>query len=82
MADRALQPPPKLALPLGGQKDALDRRRAELERWMWRLIGRPELARSAAVKVFLEFDRAMARAQLQQQRCAHCFYHKLWLGMW
>lgn len=35
---------------------------------MWRLIGRPEIARSNAIKAFLEFDKAMARAQ-QQQRC-------------
>ncbi|KAI8463035.1 MAG: hypothetical protein J3K34DRAFT_159349 [Monoraphidium minutum] len=68
MRDRALQPPPKHTLQLGGQKELLDRRREELERWMWRLIGHPEVARSAALKAFLEFDKALARAQ-QQQRC-------------
>jgi hypothetical protein len=75
MRDPALAPPPKHALHLGNQKELLDRRREELERWMWRLIGRPEIARSGVLKAFLEFDRALARAQQhqqqqQQQRCA------------
>lgn len=48
-------------------QELLDRRRVELERWMWRLIGRPEIARSGAIKAFLEFDKAMARAQQQQR---------------
>lgn len=39
------------------------RRRGELEKWLWALIGRPELARSHALRQFLEFDKAMARAQ-------------------
>ena len=68
MRDRALAPPPTHALALGGQKEMLDRRRGELERWMWRLIGRPEVARSGAVKGFLVFDKALARAQQVQQQ--------------
>eukprot|EP00798_Chlamydomonas_sp_ICE-L_P017104 gene17104-23401_t len=40
----------------------LDRRREQLERWLWRLIGKAELARSTPLKAFLEFDRALARA--------------------
>jgi hypothetical protein len=67
MRDRALQPPPKHPLQLGGQKELLDQRRADLERWMWQLIGRPEIARGGAIKAFLEFDKAMARAA--QLRC-------------
>jgi hypothetical protein len=39
------------------------RRRVELEKWLWALIGRPELARSHALRQFLDFDKAMARAQ-------------------
>lgn len=34
MRDRALQPPPKHTLQLGNQKELLDRRREELERWV------------------------------------------------
>lgn len=68
MRERGLAPPPKHALHLGGQKEMLDRRREELERWLWRLIAKPELARSQALRSFLEFDRALARFQQQQQQ--------------
>lgn len=47
MRHPALQPPPKHAFHLGATKELLDRRRAELERWLWRLIAAPEVARSA-----------------------------------
>jgi hypothetical protein len=70
MREPSLQPPPKHTLHLGNQKELLDRRRDELERWMWRLIARPEVARSGVLKAFLEFDKAMARAQQQHQRAA------------
>ena len=68
MRERGLAPPPKHAIHLGGQKEMLDRRREELERWLWRLIAKPELARSQALRSFLEFDRALARFQQQQQQ--------------
>jgi hypothetical protein len=63
MKERHMQPPPKHAFPLGNQKDMLDRRRDELEKWLWRLIGRPEIARSLILKAFLDFDKALHRAQ-------------------
>lgn len=44
MGERSLQPPPKHAF-MGAQQELLDRRRAELEQWMWRLIARPEVGR-------------------------------------
>ena len=46
MRERGHAPPPKHSLHIGGQKEMLDRRREELEKWMWRLISKPELARS------------------------------------
>ena len=47
MRERGYAPPPKHTLHLiGGQKEMQDRRREELERWLWRLISKPELARS------------------------------------
>eukprot|EP00775_Hariotina_reticulata_P003235 gene3235-3512_t len=62
---RDLAPPPKHTLAaLGGaaqHKDLLDRRRAELERWMWALISHPALARSQLLRAFLDFDKALAR---------------------
>lgn len=46
MRERGHAPPPKHALHIGGQKEMLDRRKEELERWLWRLISKPDLARS------------------------------------
>ena len=47
MRERGYAPPPKHTLHLiGRQKEMQDRRREELERWLWRLISKPELARS------------------------------------
>jgi hypothetical protein len=37
-----------------------------VEAWMWRLIGSPDLARSPPLKTFLEFERALTRAQQQR----------------
>ncbi|GFR45060.1 hypothetical protein Agub_g6433, partial [Astrephomene gubernaculifera] len=72
MSARGMAPPPKHPLTLGGlggdKRDALERRRAELERWLWRLVATPELARSQQLKAFLEFDRALTRAQQQLAR--------------
>lgn len=142
MSGKGMAPPPKHPLVLGAlgfgggggaggaearQREMLERRRAELERWIWRLIGgwlrpgwgtrrlgsyrcqhpvqgrvwpagsigisklgceaawrvvpagcadahfarragSPEIAGSPQFKSFLEFDRALARAQQQQRR--------------
>jgi hypothetical protein len=68
MRQRGMQPPPRLTFQISNNKELLDRRREELEKWMWRLIARPEIARCALLKGFLDFDKALARAQ--QQRCA------------
>jgi hypothetical protein len=68
MRQRGMQPPPRLTFTISNNKELLDRRREELEKWMWRLIARPEIARSHLLKSFLDFDKAMQRAQ--QQRCA------------
>ncbi|KXZ45388.1 hypothetical protein GPECTOR_55g294 [Gonium pectorale] len=68
MSGRGMAPPPKHPLVLGDKRDALERRRAELEKWLWRLVGTPELARSPQLKAFLEFDRALTRAQAAQAR--------------
>jgi len=44
----------------------LERRRADLEKWMWKLLSKPALARSSALKSFLELDRAIERANAQR----------------
>jgi hypothetical protein len=63
MKSKTLAPPPKYSLRVGNNKDLLDKRRDELERWMWRLIAKPEIARSSIIKTFLDFDKALLRAQ-------------------
>lgn len=68
MSAKGMAPPPKHPLSLGDRRDATERRRAELEKWLWRLIGTPDIARSSQLKAFLEFDRALQRAQQHQQR--------------
>ncbi|GIL60111.1 hypothetical protein Vafri_14753 [Volvox africanus] len=68
MSARGMAPPAKHPLVLGDKRDALERRRVELERWMWRLMATPEMARGSQLKAFLELDKALARAQQQQQR--------------
>ncbi|WIA36554.1 hypothetical protein OEZ86_007846 [Tetradesmus obliquus] len=69
--DRSLAPPPKHTLAaLGGhaqQKEMLDRRRGELESWLWALLTRSELARSPLLRAFLDLDKAIARAQQQRR---------------
>lgn len=66
MKERNMQPPPKNAFQLGNQKELLDKRREELEKWMWRLISKPEVARSTVLKAFLDFEKALQRAQQQR----------------
>ncbi|GAX79801.1 hypothetical protein CEUSTIGMA_g7241.t1 [Chlamydomonas eustigma] len=66
MKEKGLSPPPKHALHIRGQKEMQDQRKEELERWLWRLFSKPELATSSALKGFLEIERAVAR--LQQSR--------------
>jgi hypothetical protein len=39
-----------------------DRRRADLEAWLWRLLGVSAITRSAPLRQFLEWERALARA--------------------
>eukprot|EP00955_Chlamydomonas_euryale_P052573 355203-Chlamydomonas_euryale.AAC.3 len=70
MREKGMAPPPKHALHLGGQKEMQDRRREELERWVWRLLSRPAVASSQPLRAFLELDKAKLR--FQQQRCARC----------
>jgi hypothetical protein len=41
----------------------LDRRRDELEKWLWRLLAKPEITRSHVLRSFLEIDKAIAKAQ-------------------
>ncbi|EFJ41830.1 hypothetical protein VOLCADRAFT_98084 [Volvox carteri f. nagariensis] len=70
MSGRGMAPPPKhpLVLGLGADKrDSLERRRVELERWLWRLVGTQDVARGPQLKSFLELDKAILRAQKQQQ---------------
>ena len=69
MKAKGMSPPAKHPLMLGDKQDMLERRRQELERWVWRLISTADIARSSALKSFLDFDKALQRAQ--QQRCAH-----------
>lgn len=45
MRQPSLQPPPRHAFVLSTSKELLDKRRVELERWMWRLISQPEVSR-------------------------------------
>lgn len=59
-------PPSKHTLHFGTNQDLLGKRREELERWLWKLIATPEVARSSQLKSFLEFEKAMQRA-LQQR---------------
>ncbi|MEW5312601.1 MAG: hypothetical protein WDW38_004225 [Sanguina aurantia] len=68
MKQRALLPPSKHSIHFGSNQDLLGRRREELERWLWKLIATPEVARSLQLKGFLEFEKALQRAQ--QQRLA------------
>ncbi len=44
-------------------QEMCDQRRRDLEAWMWKLLGQPALSRSTALRAFLEWERAMARAQ-------------------
>lgn len=68
MKVKGMHPPPKHALHFGSSAQAMtERRRSELERWLWRLIARPEIARTPLLKAFFEFDRALLRAQQQLQ---------------
>ncbi len=71
-----MRPPPRYALSTGlgaASREICDRRRDELERWMWHLIAQPEVARSIPLRAFLDFEKALQRAQ--QQRCADVFRH-------
>lgn len=71
--DRALAPPPKHTLAaLGGQaqqKEMLDKRRGELESWLWALLSRSELARSPLLRAFLELDKAIAQQRYTRGTC-------------
>ncbi|MEW5302661.1 MAG: hypothetical protein WDW36_005423 [Sanguina aurantia] len=58
MKQRALLPPSKHSIHFGSNQDLLGRRREELERWLWKLIATPEVARSLQLKGFLEFEKA------------------------
>lgn len=63
MRAKAMAPPAKHPLMLGDARGLLERRREDLEQWLWRLIAAPDLARSPPLKTFLEFNKALARAQ-------------------
>lgn len=67
MQSKAMTPPAKHPLMLGDKRDLLERRREELEQWVWRLIATPEIARSNQLKAFLEYGKALQRAQ--KARC-------------
>lgn len=66
MKAKGMSPPAKHPLTLGDKRDMLERRREELERWLWRLIATQDVARSVSLKKFLEFDKALQRAQQQR----------------
>lgn len=68
MQSKAMTPPAKHPLMLGDKRDLLERRREELEQWLWRLIATPDIARSNQLKAFLEYGKALQRAQ--KARCA------------
>jgi PX domain len=55
----AREPPPKWSL-LGVNKrpELIERRRRELEVWLWKLIADPEVARSRPLNTFLELSEA------------------------
>ncbi len=53
----ALAPPPKLSLFAVNKRPALiERRRRELEAWLWNLVGHPQVARSSLLDRFLELS--------------------------
>ena len=63
------EPPPRRALAgVNKRPDLIERRRRELEQWLWRLVADPELARSRPLNGFLELQDA---ARLVQ-RCGPC----------
>lgn len=63
MKEKGMLPPPKHTFHVGSNKEMLDKRREELEQWMWRLFKRPEIARSSVMRTFLDFEKALQRAQ-------------------
>jgi hypothetical protein len=51
--------PPKRAFTGVNKKpDQIERRRKELEQWLWRLINNPDVARSKMLNAFLELSEA------------------------
>ncbi|KAK9903542.1 hypothetical protein WJX75_008320 [Coccomyxa subellipsoidea] len=51
--------PPKLVLTkVSKHPDLIDRRRGDLEQWLWRVVANAELARSPLVMSFLDLSEA------------------------
>ena len=58
------EPPPRRALAgVNKRPDLIERRRRELEQWLWRLVADPELARSRPLNGFLELSDAARLVQ-------------------
>ncbi|KAK9834256.1 hypothetical protein WJX81_000497 [Elliptochloris bilobata] len=58
------EPPPRRALAgVNRRPDLIERRRRELEQWLWRLVADPELARSRPLNGFLELSDAARLVQ-------------------
>lgn len=63
-AMEGLEPPPRRALAgVNKRPDLIERRRRELEQWLWRLVADPELARSRPLNGFLELQDAARLVQ-------------------
>ena len=59
-----LEPPPKNRLgSVNKRPDLVEKRRRELESWLWKLIGDGEIARSQVLNKFLELSDAARLVQ-------------------
>lgn len=58
------EPPPRRALAsVNRRPDLVERRRRDLEQWLWRLVADPELARARPLNAFLELSDAARLVQ-------------------